>query len=218
MKFFLDTANVEEIRTAHEWGLIDGVTTNPTLVAREGRDFKETVLEICSIVSGPVSAEVTSTEAAGMVAEARELVTWAPNIVVKIPTIPEGVKAMNTLSAEGIKCNATLIFSPTQALLAMKAGAAYVSPFVGRLDDISHDGMELAETIVDILDNYDFPTEVIVASVRSPQHVIRAALCGAHIVTLPFETLKKLFNHPLTDIGLERFLADWRKLQAAVGG
>ena len=218
MKFFLDTANVEHIRQAAAWGILDGVTTNPTLVAREGRDFEEVVKEICSIVDGPVSAEVTATDAEGMIEQARALAKWADNIVVKIPVTSEGVKAVKVLSGEGIRCNVTLCFSPLQALLAAKAGAAYISPFVGRLDDVGHDGMLLVEQILTIYRNYGFDTEVIVASVRTPQHVLRAALMGAHIATVPFAVMEKLFKHHMTDIGLEAFLADWEKLQAQLSG
>ncbi|XRP97749.1 fructose-6-phosphate aldolase [Methanocaldococcus sp. 16A] len=209
MKFFLDTANVEEIKKYAELGLVDGVTTNPTLVAKEGRDFYEVVKEICEIVDGPVSAEVISTDAEGMVKEARELAKIADNIVIKIPMTKDGMKAVKILSAEGIKTNVTLVFSPLQALLAAKAGATYVSPFVGRLDDIGHVGMKLIEDVVKIYKNYDIKTEVIVASVRHPWHVLEAAKIGADIATIPPAVMDKLFNHPLTDIGLERFLKDW---------
>ena len=209
MKFFLDTANVEEIKKYAELGLVDGVTTNPTLVAKEGRDFYEVVKEICQIVDGPVSAEVISTDAEGMVKEARELSKLADNIVIKIPMTKDGMKAVKILSAEGIKTNVTLVFSPLQALLAAKAGATYVSPFVGRLDDIGHVGMKLVEDVVKIYKNYDIKTEVIVASVRHPLHVLEAAKIGADIATMPPAVMDKLFNHPLTDIGLERFLKDW---------
>ncbi|CAB3289820.1 putative transaldolase [Methanocaldococcus lauensis] len=209
MKFFLDTANVEEIKKYAELGLVDGVTTNPTLVAKEGRDFYEVVKEICEIVEGPVSAEVISTDAEGMVKEARELAKIADNIVIKIPMTKDGMKAVKILSAEGIKTNVTLVFSPLQALLAAKAGATYVSPFVGRLDDIGHVGMKLIEDVVKIYKNYDIKTEVIVASVRHPWHVLEAAKIGADIATIPPSVMDKLFNHPLTDIGLERFLKDW---------
>ena len=209
MKFFLDTANVEEIKKYAELGLVDGVTTNPTLVAKEGRDFYEVVKEICQIVEGPVSAEVISTDAEGMVKEARELAKLADNIVIKIPMTKDGMKAVKILSAEGIKTNVTLVFSPLQALLAAKAGATYVSPFVGRLDDIGHVGMKLVEDVVKIYRNYDIKTEVIVASIRHPWHVLEAAKIGADIATMPPAVMDKLFNHPLTDIGLERFLKDW---------
>ena len=217
MKFFIDTANLDQIRQAVEWGIVDGVTTNPTLVAREGRDFESLIKEICSIVDGPVSAEVTALDAEGMIRQARELASWAPNIAVKIPLIPEGLKAVKVLSQEGIRCNVTLCFSPMQALLAAKAGAAFISPFVGRLDDVGHDGMLLVEQILQIYNNYGFTTEVIVASVRTVQHVLQAALMGAHIATVPFNVLEKLFNHPLTDIGLKAFLEDWEKLQQQLG-
>lgn len=211
MKFFIDTANIEEIRKANELGMVDGVTTNPSLVAKEGREFKGLLKEICDLVDGPVSAEVVSLDKEGMVREARGLAGMAENIVVKIPMIEEGLKAVKVLAQEGIKTNVTLCFSPTQALMAAKAGAAYISPFVGRLDDISHRGMELAEQIITIYDNYGFETEVIVASVRNATHVVDAALMGADIATIPFKVIRQLIKHPLTDIGLEKFLADWEK-------
>lgn len=215
MKFFIDTANIEEIRTAADWGLIDGVTTNPTLVAREKRPFTEAVEEICSVVDGPVSAEAVSEDAEGLVREGRDLAGIAGNIVVKIPMTLEGLRAVKTLSGEGIKTNVTLVFSPAQALMAAKAGASYVSPFVGRLDDISTSpGMDLIGTILNIYDNYDFPTEVIVASIRNPLHVVDAAEAGAHVATIPFKVLEQLAKHPLTDIGIERFLKDWEKVPA----
>jgi transaldolase len=191
---------------------LDGVTTNPTLVSKEGREFKGLIKEICSIVDGPVNAEVVSTDAEGMVNEARDLVKLAHNIVVKIPLIEEGLKAVKILAAEGIKTNVTLCFSPTQALMAAKAGAAYVSPFVGRLDDISSTGMDLVEQIITIYDNYGFDTEIIVASIRNPTHVVDAALMGADIATIPYKVIQQLIKHPLTDIGLEKFLADWKKM------
>ena len=212
MKFFIDTANVEEIRKTNDLGLLDGVTTNPTLVSKEGREFKGLIKEISSIVDGPVNAEVVSTDAVGMINEARELVKLADNIVVKIPLIEEGLKAVKILAAEGIKTNVTLCFSPTQALMAAKAGAAYVSPFVGRLDDISSTGMDLVEQIITIYDNYGFDTEIIVASIRNPTHVVDAALMGADIATIPYKVIQQLIKHPLTDIGLEKFLADWNKM------
>ena len=212
MKFFIDTANVEEIRKTNDLGLLDGVTTNPTLVSKEGREFKGLIKEISSIVDGPVNAEVVSTDAEGMINEARELVKLADNIVVKIPLIEEGLKAVKILAAEGIKTNVTLCFSPTQALMAAKAGAAYVSPFVGRLDDISSTGMDLVEQIITIYDNYGFDTEIIVASIRNPTHVVDAALMGADIATIPYKVIQQLIKHPLTDIGLEKFLADWNKM------
>ena len=209
MKIFLDTANIEEIREANSWGIIDGVTTNPTLIAREGRDFKEVVEEICSIVDGPISAEVISTEAGGMIREARELAMIHENITIKIPMTVEGLKAVKVLAGEGIKTNVTLVFSASQALLAAKAGATFVSPFVGRLDDNTHYGMDIIDEIVQIFENYDFDTQVLVASVRHPLHVLEAAMMGADIATIPFGVLKKMAGHPLTDIGLERFLKDW---------
>jgi len=212
MKFFIDTANVEEIRKTNDLGLLDGVTTNPTLVSKEKREFEGLIKEICSIVDGPVNAEVVSTEAEGMIKEAKDLVKLADNIVVKIPLIEEGLKAVKVLAAEDIKTNVTLCFSPTQALMAAKAGAAYVSPFVGRLDDISSTGMDLVEQIIAIYDNYGFETEIIVASIRNPTHVVDAALMGADIATIPFKVIQQLIKHPLTDIGLEKFLADWKKM------
>jgi len=212
MKFFIDTANVEEIRTAEEWGLLDGVTTNPSLVAKEKRPFKELIEEICTVVDGPVSAEAVSLDAEGMIAEARDLAKIHKNIVVKIPMTLEGMKAVKKVSAEGIKTNVTLIFSATQALMAAKAGATYVSPFVGRLDDIQNPGLDLIADIVEIFENYGYPTEVIVASVRGPLHVSDSALIGAHVATIPFKVLAQLAKHPLTDIGIESFLKDWEKV------
>ncbi len=212
MKFFIDTANIEEIKKASEWGLVDGVTTNPTLVAREGREFKGLVGEICDIIDGPVSAEVVSLDAEGMVGEARELAKIHKNIVIKIPMMTEGLKAVKILSSEGIATNVTLIFSPLQALLAAKAGATYVSPFIGRLDDVSHSGMDIVDQILNIFDNYGFDTEVIVASVRHTIHVLESALSGAHIATIPFAVIEKLSKHPLTDKGVEQFLKDWEKV------
>ncbi len=212
MKFFIDTADVAEIREANALGILDGVTTNPTLISRTGRKFEEVIQEICSIVAGPVSAEVVATDTEGMIREARQNASLAPNVVVKIPLIPAGLKAVKALSAEGIKTNVTLCFSAVQALLAAKAGASYISPFVGRLDDRGHEGMEVVEQILTIYDNYDFKTEVIVASVRHPLHVLEAALMGADIATVPFATFEKLVSHPLTDDGLQRFLADWEKV------
>ena len=211
MKFFLDTANVEKIREFAEIGLVDGVTTNPTLIAKEGRDFYEVIKEICSIVDGPVSAEVTALDAEGMIEEARELSKLADNVVIKIPMTKEGLKAVNVLSKEGIKTNVTLIFSANQALMAAKAGATYVSPFVGRLDDIGQNGMQLIAEIVQIFRNYDIKTEIIVASVRHPMHVIEAAELGADIATIPFAVLDKMFNHPLTDKGIDAFMKDWEE-------
>lgn len=211
MKIFLDTANLEEIKKGVEWGIVDGVTTNPTLVAKEGADFKQRVKEICDLVKGPVSAEVIALDYEGMVKEARELASISEYVVVKIPMTPDGIKAVKTLSREGIKTNVTLVFSPAQAILAAKAGATYVSPFVGRMDDISNDGMRMLSEIVEIYNNYSFETEIIAASIRHPMHVIEAALMGVDIVTMPFEVLEKMFKHPMTDIGIERFLSDWKK-------
>jgi transaldolase len=212
MKFFIDTANLEEIAKANELGLLDGVTTNPTLVAKEKGNFEELLKEICSLVDGPVSAEVVSTDATGMVEEARHLAKLADNILIKIPMITEGIKATKTLAKENIRTNVTLVFSPVQALMAAKAGASYVSPFIGRLDDISTVGIGIVEDIVTIYENYGFETEVIVASIRNPVHVLDAALIGAHVATIPFKVLMQLAEHPLTKIGLERFLADWAKM------
>jgi transaldolase len=209
MKFFLDTANVKEIQEAASLGLLDGVTTNPSLVAKEGRSFKEMLVEICNIVDGPISAEVVSLEAEAMVKEGKGLAKIHKNIVVKVPLIAEGLKATKRLAAEGIKVNVTLCFSPTQALLAAKAGAWCVSPFIGRLDDISSNGMELIRQILTIYRNYDFKTQVLVASVRHPQHVVEAALAGGHICTMPFSIFQQMVKHPLTDSGLKKFLADW---------
>jgi len=209
MKFFLDTANVKEILEAASLGLLDGVTTNPSLVAKEGRSFKEVLIEICNIVDGPISAEVVSLEADAMVKEGKELAKIHKNIVVKVPLIAEGLKATKRMAAEGIKVNVTLCFSPTQALLAAKAGAWCVSPFIGRLDDISSNGMELIRQILTIYRNYDFKTQVLVASVRHPQHVVEAALAGGHICTMPFSIFQQMVKHPLTDSGLKKFLADW---------
>ncbi|HXL02705.1 MAG TPA: fructose-6-phosphate aldolase [Candidatus Atribacteria bacterium] len=212
MKFFIDTADVGEIKEALKLGILDGVTTNPTLVSKTGRGFREVIMEICSLVPGPVSAEVVSLKAEGMIKEGKELSTWAPNIVVKVPITAEGLKAIKALSQEGVKVNTTLIFNPLQALMAAKAGATYVSPFVGRLDDISSDGMHLVADILQIFCNYDITTQVIVASIRHPMHVIEAAKLGAHVATIPFSVISKLIKHPLTDIGIEQFLADWAKV------
>jgi transaldolase len=212
MKIFIDTADVEEIRKAHSWGILDGVTTNPTLVSKTGRSFKECIDEIVSIVDGPISAEVVSMDAKGMVKEARELAKIHENIVIKIPIIPEGLKAIKVLSKEGIKTNATLCFSANQAILAAKAGATYVSPFIGRLDDIGHEGMQVVRDIVQIFKNYDFDTQVIVASIRHPLHMIEAAKTGAHVATIPFYVLEKMVKHALTDVGIKRFLNDWTKV------
>ncbi len=214
MKIFLDTANIQEIREANSWGILDGVTTNPSLVAKEGRDFLEVVREICAIVSGPVSAEVVSTTADEMIKEGRAIKheVRAPNVIIKIPMIREGLRAIKTLSSEGITINTTLIFSSPQALLAAKAGAAFVSPFIGRLDDISHVGMEIVREIRTIFDNYDFKCEILAASIRNPLHVVEAASLGADVATMPFSVLEALIKHPLTDIGLQKFLKDWEKL------
>lgn len=212
MKFFLDTGNIDEIREGILLGMVDGVTTNPTLVAKENKDFDSVVREILRIVDGPVSLEVVSLDTAGMIEEGKKLAERGNNVVVKIPMIAEGLKATRALSDEGIAINQTLIFSPAQALLAAKAGASYVSPFVGRLDDVSHFGMDVVEQIMTIFENYDMNCEVIVASIRNPLHVLEAALLGAHIATMPFKVLQQLIRHPLTDIGVEKFLADWKKV------
>ncbi len=211
MKIFLDTAIVDEIRAAHAWGVVDGVTTNPSLIAQSGRRFEEVVAEICSIVDGPISAEVVSLDAEGMVKEALPLAAIHKNVVIKVPMTAEGLKAAHALRKRDIRTNATLIFSPAQALLAAKAGAAFVSPFVGRLDDVGHVGMELIEQIRTIFDNYDYECEIITASVRHPIHVIEAALAGADIATVPYKVLEQCLKHPLTDIGIDRFLKDWDK-------
>jgi transaldolase len=213
MKLFIDTADVGEIREAASWGILDGVTTNPSLVAKTGRDFETVLREVCAIVDGPVSAEVVSTDAPGMVEEGERLARIHRNIVVKCPLIPEGLKATRLLTDRGIRVNVTLVFSAAQALLAAKAGAAFISPFVGRLDDIGHDGMEIVAQILEMLGHYSYPAELLVASVRTPVHVIRAARMGAHVATCPYAVLQQLVKHPLTDVGLERFLADWRKVQ-----
>ncbi len=210
MLFFLDTANVKEIHEANSLGVLDGVTTNPSLVVKEGRSFKEMLQEICAIVNGPISAEVVSVEADAMVKEGKELAKIHPNIVVKCPLTPDGIKATKRLSAEGIRVNVTLCFSPTQAMLAAKAGAWCVSPFIGRLDDVSSDGMGLIRQIVTIYKNYDYKTLVLVASVRHPQHVVESALAGGHICTMPYGVFQSLFKHPLTDVGLKKFLDDWK--------
>ncbi len=217
MKIYLDTGNVKEIAEAARMGILDGVTTNPSLVSKEGRNFKDLILEICQLVDGPVSAEVVSVEAEAMVKEGRELARIHPNVVVKCPLIPEGLAATKRLAGEGIRVNVTLCFSPTQALLAAKAGAWCVSPFIGRLDDVSSDGMELIRQIVTIFHNYDFPTLVLVASIRHPQHVVEAALTGGDICTMPYGVFQQLAKHPLTDIGLKKFLADWEARNAPKG-
>jgi transaldolase len=209
MKIFIDTANLEHIREVNSWGILDGVTTNPTLVAKEGKDFGDIIREICSVVDGDVSAEAVSMDADGMVQEARELSKMHKNVVVKIPMTSEGLKAVKILSGEGIRTNVTLVFSPNQALLAAKAGATYVSPFVGRLDDINHTGMDLVRDIVAIFDVHGFETQVIAASIRHPLHVTEAALAGAHVATIPYDVLKKMLRHNLTDEGIKRFLKDW---------
>ena len=213
MKFFIDTANINEIKEAAALGILDGVTTNPSLVYKEGKDFRKLLDEILAIVDGPVSAEVISTDYDGILKEAHELAKIHHNIVVKVPLIKEGLKAVRTLTSENIKTNVTLCFSPSQALLAAKAGATYISPFVGRLDDISHDGMELISQIVQIYKNYNYKTQVLVASIRHPLHLVEAALMGADVSTMPFSVIDKLFNHPLTEMGLEKFLSDWKKSQ-----
>lgn len=213
MKFFIDTANIEEIKQAHAMGMADGVTTNPSLIAKEGRDFETIIKEICAIIDGPVSAEVIGTDTDTMLKEARHLAGLHPNIVVKIPMTVDGIKATRQLSLEGTKTNVTLVFSPLQALMAAKAGATYVSPFIGRLDDISQEGLALIEQIVQIYDNYGYVTEVIVASVRNPLHVLDSALIGADIATIPFGVLSKFAAHPLTDNGLKAFLSDWENAQ-----
>jgi len=212
MQFFIDTAKVEEIREANSWGILDGVTTNPTHIADAGSPFLEVIKEICSIVDGPISAEAVSLDAKGMVEEAQKLVKISPNIVVKIPLIREGIKAIKVLSKEGIKTNATLVFSANQALLAAKVGATYVSPFIGRLDAVSHIGMDIVHQMRTIYKNYDFTTKIIVAAVRHPKHVLEAALAGADVTTMRFHIMEALFEHPLTDTGLKQFLADWKKV------
>ncbi len=212
MKFFIDTADVSEIKEAESLGILDGVTTNPTLISRTGRPFKETIEEICTIVKGPVSAEVVSTDTEGIIKEGRELAKIADNIVVKVPLIKDGLKAVKALTSEGIKVNVTLCFSSNQALLAAKAGGTYISPFVGRLDDKGHTGMEVIDEIRTIYDNYGFETEIIVASIRNPLHVRDAALMGADIATIPFAVFNNIVKHPLTDEGLKNFLADWEKV------
>jgi transaldolase len=212
MKLFVDTGRVEEVRKAAEWGIVDGVTTNPSLIAQAGRGFKETVLEICSILpNGSISAEVVGTTVEDILREGREIASWSPNIVVKVPMTPAGIAATRQLTREGIRVNMTLVFSPTQALLAAKAGATYISVFVGRVDDVSSEGMRTIEDAVQIVENYGFDSEVLVASIRHPMHVVEAARLGAHIATMPFKVMEQLFQHPLTDIGLQRFLDDWNK-------
>ena len=212
MKFFIDTANIGEIKEGIDLGMVDGVTTNPSLIAKEKKSFEEVIREILAVVDGPVSLEVLCLEAAGMVKEGRKLAALGKNVVIKAPLTTEGLKATRIFAAEGIAVNQTLIFSPLQALMAAKAGAAYVSPFVGRLDDISHDGMEIVDQILTVFQNYGLETEVIVASVRHPRHVLEAALMGAHIATIPFKVINQMANHPLTDKGVETFLSDWKKV------
>ncbi|HJU10606.1 MAG TPA: fructose-6-phosphate aldolase [Candidatus Binataceae bacterium] len=216
MKFFIDSADVNEVREAFDWGLVDGVTTNPSLIAKTGRPYADVLSEICQIVEGPVSAEVVAREAAMMVEEGQKLAHLDPQIVVKCPLTVEGLKATKALRTRGIRVNVTLIFSPLQALAAAKCGASYVSPFVGRLDDIGQDGSLLVEQILNVFRNYAFSTEVLVASVRSPNHLLRAAEAGAHIATLPFSVIKQILKHPLTDVGLESFLADWHKTRQRI--
>lgn len=211
MEFFLDTADIKEIETGLEWGLVDGITTNPSLIAKQGKSYLATVQEIARLVPGPVSGEVLATEFGEMMDQAHRLADLAENVVVKVPLTPSGLRAVAKLLDEGIRCNVTLCFSSAQALLAAKAGAAYISPFVGRLDDVGEDGMELIQEIVAIYENYDFETKVLVASVRHPIHIVQSAQLGADVATMPFKVLEQLFKHPLTDIGLERFLADWKK-------
>lgn len=213
MKFFIDTANVDEIREVNSWGIVDGVTTNPSLIAKEGRNFEEVVKEITEIVDGPISAEVVSLEADGMISEARELAKIHENIIIKIPMTKEGLKAVSKLNEEGIKTNVTLVFSANQALMAAKAGATYVSPFIGRLDDISTEGMILIEDISRIFDIYGIETEIIAASIRHPMHVVNCALSGADVATIPYKVFNQMLNHPLTDSGIERFLADWETVK-----
>ena len=217
MKFFIDTANIDEIREASAMGVLDGVTTNPSLVAREGREFMDVLAEIVKIVDGPISAEVTSTEFDGMMVQARKLAKFHENIVVKIPIISEGLKAIKACSDEGIRINVTLCFSANQALLAAKAGAAYISPFLGRLDDIGHNGMDLIREIRTVYDNYGYPTQILAASIRSPLHVTEAALIGADVATVPFKVLQAIIKHPLTESGQARFLADWEKVKKLQG-
>ena len=212
MQFFLDTGMIDEIKQALDWGILDGVTTNPSLIAKTGRPFMEVVKEILKLVDGPVSVETVANDAKGMVEQGKRLAELGDNVVVKIPMTPEGIKAVQELESEGIPTNVTLVFSPVQALIAGKAGASFVSPFVGRLDDVSNDGMKVVRDIVQIFNNYEIDTQIIVASVRHPMHVLEAALIGADICTMPFDVMKKLFQHPLTDRGMELFLKDWEKV------
>src|SRR6185295_8134500 len=211
MQFFLDTADIAEIETALDWGMIDGITTNPSLIAKQGKPYLPTVREIARLVPGPVSGEVLATDYAGMIEQGHRVASLADNVVVKLPLGPEGLKAVRTLSKEGIKTNVTLCFSAAQALLAAKAGATYISPFIGRLDDVGEEGMSLIEDIVAIYQNYEFATQVLVASARHPMHIVQSALLGADVITMPFKVLEQLYKHPLTDVGLDRFLADWKK-------
>jgi transaldolase len=215
VKIFIDSADIEEIRESASWGIIDGCTTNPSLIAKSGRKFETVLADICEVIDGPISAEVVSTEADAMVEEGRRLAGLHPNIVVKCPMVPEGLKATSRLADEGIRVNVTLIFQPAQGLLAAKAGAAFISPFVGRIDDIGEDGMSMVATLVQALSNYDYPTEVLVASVRGPNHFVQAAAMGADVATCPFKTVEQLMKHPLTDKGLDAFLADWHKANPA---
>ena len=212
MKIFIDTANIDEIRKANDWGVIDGVTTNPSLVAKERRGFDEVVREIISTIDGPISLEVISLQSDEMIKEAVKMSEWSQNVVIKIPMTPEGLKAVKILNAKNIKTNVTLVFSVNQAILAAKAGATYVSPFIGRLDDIGQDGMQIVRDMVTIFNIYHFKTEIIVASVRHPLHVIEAAKVGAHVATIPYNVIEKMFSHPLTDAGLEKFMSDWKKV------
>ncbi len=216
MKFFVDSADVAEIREVANWGLADGVTTNPSLLARTGRPYADVLREICDLVDGPVSAEVVSTDAPAMLEEGQKLARLSPHVVVKCPVTIEGLKAAKALSARGIKVNVTLVFSPLQGLAAAKCGASYISPFIGRLDDIGQDGVAVVDQLVRILRNYEYPTQVLVASIRSTDHLLRAAEAGAHVATLPFNVMKQIVKHPLTDVGLENFLADWRKTKQTI--
>jgi transaldolase len=214
MKFFIDTANIAEIREAESLGILDGVTTNPSLIAKAGRPFQETILEICNAVNGPVSVEVTATDAGGMCRQGREFAAWHKNVIIKLPTTREGVKACKCLTSDGIGVNMTLCFSANQGLIVAKAGATYVSPFVGRLDDISQCGMDLIRQLVQIYKNYNYPTQVLAASIRHPLHVLDAAMAGSHVATIPWKVLDQMFKHPLTDSGLATFLKDWEKVKA----
>lgn len=217
MRLFIDSANIDHIREIAAWGVLSGVTTNPSLVAKEGRDMREVIQEIAAIVDGPISAEVLSTDAEGMIREGREYARWHENVVIKCPLTPEGLKATAALAAEDIPVNVTLVFSANQGLLAARAGAAYVSPFVGRMDDINHDGMDIVADLAEIFEIHDIETEIIAASIRHPRHVTEAALAGAHIATCPYDVLKKMVQHPMTDAGIARFLADWEAARKARG-